>query len=373
MKNIFSFVSLLVILLQLSAYSQVNDINDWINLKKYAKSNESLGKPAAGEKRVVFMGNSITESWAVLDSGFFKDNGYIDRGISGQTSSQMLLRFRHDVIDLQPVVVVILAGTNDIAENAGPIALKDILGNIISMAQLAQANNIKVIICSVLPAYDFPWRHGLQPAEKIIKLNSMIKSYCSENKIRYVDYYSNMVDERKGLDKKYTIDGVHPTYDGYKVMDKLIKEAIKENLTSDNYPHEKKTEKVMNEEKKVTGVGGIFFKAKDPERLKEWYSKNLGLKTNEYGATFESRSVDSPEEITYLQWSPFKEETKYFEPSTKEFMINYRVENIEDLVKELKMNGVTVVDSIETYDYGKFVHILDPENNKIELWEPAGK
>jgi len=360
MKNIFGCVFLLFIFLQFYAYSQVNNINDWVNLKKYAASNESLGTPAAGEKRVVFMGNSITESWAVIDSGFFKENGYIGRGISGQTSSQMLLRFRQDVIDLKPAVVVILAGTNDIAENAGPIALKDILGNIISMAQLAEKNNIRVIISSVLPAYDFPWRHGLQPADKILKLNSMIKAYCDENNIPYVDYYSKMVDERKGLDKKYTNDGVHPTFAGYKIMDALVKETIK-----------KVEEKIMKGTKKVTGVGGIFFKAKDPERLKEWYSKNLGFHTNEYGATFESRETDSPEEKSYLQWSPFKEDTKYFEPSKKEFMINYCVENIEGLVEELKQNGVTVLDSIETYEYGKFVHILDPENNKIELWEPA--
>ncbi|MGE5457792.1 MAG: SGNH/GDSL hydrolase family protein [Methanococcaceae archaeon] len=230
MKSIFSYIFLLIILLQCSSYSQNIDINNWINLEKYARSNENLGFPAAGEKRIVFMGNSITESWAIIDSSFFKDNGYINRGISGQTSSQMLLRFRQDVIDLKPAVVVILAGTNDIAENAGPIALKEIFGNIVSMVQLAQVNNIKVIISSVLPAFDFPWRPGLQPAEKIIKLNSMIKSYCDENNIFYVDYYSKMVDKRMGLDVKYTFDGLHPTKDGYKIMDILIQEAIKKVL-----------------------------------------------------------------------------------------------------------------------------------------------
>ena len=162
----------------------------------------------------------------------FLDNGYIDRGISGQTSSQMLLRFRQDVIDLKPTLVVILAGTNDIAENAGPIALKDILANINSMAELAHENNIKVMISSVLPAYDFPWHQGLQPAEKIVKLNSMIKTYCGNNNISYVDYYSKMVDERKGLDKKYTNDGVHPSYDGYKIMESLIQTEIKNVLNS---------------------------------------------------------------------------------------------------------------------------------------------
>ena len=195
-------------------------------MKKYADADENLAQPAPGENRVVFMGNSITEAWVKIDSSFFANKEYVGRGISGQTSSQMLLRFRHDVINLKPTVVVILAGTNDIAENTGPIALKDILGNIISMTQLAEANNIKVILCSVLPAYDFPWHHGLQPAEKIVKLNSMIKSFCEKNKITYVDFYSNMVDERKGLDKRFTNDGVHPTYTGYKIMDSLIVKSI---------------------------------------------------------------------------------------------------------------------------------------------------
>jgi lysophospholipase L1-like esterase len=226
MKNIFTYFCLILLVFQFSIYGQ-NKNEDWPNLKKYAKADEELGIPSAGEKRVIFMGNSITESWGKIDSSFFINNSYIDRGISGQTSSQMLLRFRQDVINLNPAVVVILAGTNDIAENTGPISLKDILGNIVSMTQLAEANNIKVILCSVLPAIDFWWHHGLKPADKIIKLNTMIKSYCEENSIPYVDYYSKMVDEEKGLDKKYTKDGVHPTIAGYKIMDALIKKEIK--------------------------------------------------------------------------------------------------------------------------------------------------
>lgn len=126
----------------------------------------------------------------------------------------------------------------------------------------------------------------------------------------------------------------------------------------------------MNNKKKVTGVGGIFFKAKDAKKLTDWYANNLGLITNEYGSTFEFRDAVNPERKAYLQWSAFEENTDYFSPSQKEFMINYRVENIEDLLEELKKAGITVVDSIKTYEYGKFVHILDPENNKIELWEP---
>lgn len=123
--------------------------------------------------------------------------------------------------------------------------------------------------------------------------------------------------------------------------------------------------------KKVTGIGGIFFKCADPVRIREWYSNNLGLETNEYGSMFEFRKSDEPEKKAYLQWSPFADETDYFSPSKKDFMINYRVENIEELVKELRSNGVTILDSIETYEYGKFVHIIDPEGNKIELWEPV--
>lgn len=122
--------------------------------------------------------------------------------------------------------------------------------------------------------------------------------------------------------------------------------------------------------KKVTGIGGIFFKCQDPEKMKDWYNKNLGLVTNEYGSTFEFRQGADPDKRGYLAWSPFKQDTQYFEPSKKEFMINYRVEHIEALVEELRKAGVTICDSIETYEYGKFVHILDPENNKIELWEP---
>ena len=122
---------------------------------------------------------------------------------------------------------------------------------------------------------------------------------------------------------------------------------------------------------KVTGIGGIFFRSIDPKETREWYGKNLGLAINDYGSSFEFRNANRRDEINYLQWSPFEENTDYFAPSEKEFMINYRVQNIDDLVKELKENGVTVVDEIEEFDYGKFVHILDPEGNKIELWEPV--
>ena len=122
---------------------------------------------------------------------------------------------------------------------------------------------------------------------------------------------------------------------------------------------------------KVTGIGGIFFFSENPEKIKEWYSKNLGLEVNPYGSTFEFRNANRPEEINYAQWSPFEKGSEYFSPSEKEFMINYRVQNIEALVEKLKENGVTIVDDIESFDYGKFVHIMDAEGNKIELWEPV--
>ena len=124
---------------------------------------------------------------------------------------------------------------------------------------------------------------------------------------------------------------------------------------------------------KVTGIGGIFFRCKNPDATKEWYGKNLGLAIDKYGSSFEFRNAHRPDEINYLQWSPFKEDTDYFDPSDKEFMINYRVQNIEGLVEQLKENGVTVVDEIASYDYGKFVHIMDLEGNKIELWEPVDR
>lgn len=205
-------------------------LSDWANLKKYSTENLKIKPLSKGEKRIVFMGNSITESWTSIDSNFFNNKPYINRGISGQTSSQMLFRFRQDVVSLNPVVVVILSGINDIAENNGPISIDAIFGNIVSMVQLAKINKIKVVLSSVLPAYDFPWHPGLQPAEKIVKLNTLIKSYCIRNHIVYLNYYSKLVDDRKGLDKKFTKDGVHPTLAGYKIMEPLVEKAIKKAL-----------------------------------------------------------------------------------------------------------------------------------------------
>jgi lysophospholipase L1-like esterase len=200
---------------------------DWAFLKRYSEENKNLPAVAPGEKRVVFMGNSITEFWKTIDGDFFARNkSFVDRGISGQTTPQMLVRFRNDVIDLNPSVVVILAGTNDIAGNTGPITIENIFGNIVSMAELAKANNIKVILSSVLPVYEYPWSPGLEPAEKIVKLNAMLQSYSKKNKIVYVDYFSALADERNGMKAEYSPDGVHPNLAGYRVMDDLVEKAI---------------------------------------------------------------------------------------------------------------------------------------------------
>ncbi|MBS4056083.1 MAG: SGNH/GDSL hydrolase family protein [Bacteroidales bacterium] len=222
----FFFTSILIIMALFANSQNEQSPTDWANLNRYAHANASLAPAAPGESRVVFMGNSITEFWSVFDSSFFLNKPYINRGISGQTSPQMLLRFRQDVIGLKPAVVVILAGINDIAGNTGPATTEQIFGNIVSMAELARTNGIRVVICSVLPAFDFPWRPGLNPSDKIVALNTMIKDYCTDNLIVYVDYYSAMADKNRALNKAYTDDGVHPTRAGYKVMDELVEKGI---------------------------------------------------------------------------------------------------------------------------------------------------
>tara|TARA_R110002096_G_scaffold170840_1_gene343461 strand:+ start:4150 stop:4803 length:654 start_codon:yes stop_codon:yes gene_type:complete len=203
---------------------------DWADLNRFKKENELLEKPSPNEQRVVFMGNSITIGWKNKVPEYFQNKPYINRGISGQTTPQMLLRFRQDVLDLQPAVVVILAGTNDIAENTGPITLKMIAGNIFSMAELAEAHGIRVVLSSVLPVYDYPWKKGLNPAPKIIALNTMIKQYAENHNHIYLDYYSAMVDEKDGLKAEYSNDGVHPTSAGYAVMAPLLEEALQKAL-----------------------------------------------------------------------------------------------------------------------------------------------
>jgi acyl-CoA thioesterase I len=199
--------------------------NDWAYLARYHEENARLGPPAAGERRVVFMGDSITEGWGGPES-FFPGKPYINRGISGQTTPQMLIRFRPDVIALKPRVVVILGGTNDIAGNTGPMTLEMTRDNLMSMVDLAQANGIRVVLASVLPAYDFPWRPGLKPAGKIAALNAWLKDYAARKRIVYLDYYSAMVDDRQGLKVELSGDGVHPNAAGYAVMVPLVEKAI---------------------------------------------------------------------------------------------------------------------------------------------------
>lgn len=199
--------------------------NDWANLKKYESENNSH---ELSLNSVVFMGDSITEFWKTINPDFFGLNNFVNPGISGQTTPQMLLRFRQDVIDLKPLKVVILVGINDIAENTGPISVEQIMQNIIAMVELAKANNIKVILCSVLPANKFSWNPKLLPAEKVIQFNQMIATYANKHEITYIDYYTAMVDENKGLQKKYGDDGVHPNLEGYKVMEELVLRFLKE-------------------------------------------------------------------------------------------------------------------------------------------------
>lgn len=203
---------------------------DWANLKRFQKENTELTISKPNEHRVVFMGNSITEGWLGKRPDFFANKPYVNRGISGQTTPQMLLRFRQDVINLMPSVVVILAGVNDIAGNTGPSTIEMIGDNIISMAELAKANNIKVILCSVLPAYDFPWRQGLEPAEKVVKLNRLLKTYANKHNLVYVDYFTAMADESNGLKKELGSDGIHPNITGYLIMEPLVENAIAKTL-----------------------------------------------------------------------------------------------------------------------------------------------
>lgn len=199
---------------------------DWPNLNRYQNENVILKPVEAGQKRIVFMGDSITEFWSTVDSEYFSSKPYVNRGISGQTTPQMLLRFRADVIALKPTAVVILAGINDIAGNTGPMTIEMIRDNIFSMIELAKVNHIKVILCSVLPAYDFPWKPNQEPIAKIKALNEILQNYAFANNIVYVDYYSAMVDERKGLKADYSNDGVHPNKTGYQVMAPLANKAI---------------------------------------------------------------------------------------------------------------------------------------------------
>jgi lysophospholipase L1-like esterase len=203
---------------------------DWPNLARYREANLKLPAPAPGENRVVFMGNSITEGWAKYFPAQFPGKPYIGRGISGQTTPQMVVRFHQDVIALRPAVVVILAGTNDIAGNTGPSTLEMIEDNLASMTELARAHGIAVVLCSVLPVYDYPWRPGLEPAPKIVALNTWMRAYADSTGSVYVDYHGAMADARQGMRAELASDGVHPNEAGYRVMAPLAERGIADAL-----------------------------------------------------------------------------------------------------------------------------------------------
>lgn len=200
---------------------------DWPNFNAFKAANAALPPLGEAQQRVVFMGNSITIGWLHSHPEFFENKPYVNRGISGQTTPQMLVRFRTDVLAIDAAAVVILAGTNDIAGNTGPSTLEMILDNIKSMTEIAQANDVKVILCSVLPAYDYPWRPRMDPHIKIPKLNAMIKDYAEKNNVFYLDYFSALEDGNNGLIPSYTDDGVHLTRAGYEVMEPLLENALK--------------------------------------------------------------------------------------------------------------------------------------------------
>lgn len=198
---------------------------DWANLENYREENKKIINNKNYPK-VIFMGNSITEGWSAMRPEFFNDNNFLGRGIRGQTTPQMLIRFIPDVVDLKPKAVVILAGTNDIAGNTGASTIKMITDNIKAMAQLAEQNGIKVILAPVLPVFDYPWRPGLEPVSKIEKLNKWLRDHARGNEYHFLDFHSELADSRKGLPVKYAEDGVHPNILGYKVMEPLALEAI---------------------------------------------------------------------------------------------------------------------------------------------------
>lgn len=205
--------------------------NDWANFGRYKDSNAVLKAPMPGENRVVFMGNSITEGWAQHFATMFPGKPYIGRGISGQTTPQMLVRFRQDVLALKPRAVVILGGTNDIAGNTGPSTIEMIEDNLASMSEIARANGIRVVLSSVLPVYKYPWAPRLDPAMQIVKLNAWMKNYAAKNGAVYLDYESAMSDEKHGLKCELTYDGVHPNTLGYRVMARLAEKAIADALS----------------------------------------------------------------------------------------------------------------------------------------------
>jgi acyl-CoA thioesterase I len=205
-------------------------LNDWANLARYRDQNAQLAPLAPGEARVVFYGDSITDGWGRVQGTFFPGKPYVNRGISGQTTPQMLVRFRQDVVALKPKVVVILAGTNDIAGNTGPSTPEMIQDNFKSMVDIAKANDIRVVLASILPASDYPWKPGLNPGPKIVALNTWLKQYAASRDLVYLDYYSAVVDGKLGMKPELASDGVHPTRAGYDIMTPLAERAVADAL-----------------------------------------------------------------------------------------------------------------------------------------------
>ena len=203
-----------------------NDL-DWANLEKYKGSNQELKKSNSGKDRVVFIGDSITEGWSDFSPEFFQQNNFVNRGISGQTTSQMLIRIKPDAVRLDPKMIVINGGTNDIAGNTGPSTPEMIIDNLCSMAEIAIKNNIDVALTTILPVYKYPGNDEVADPPKVISfINSALEEYCKKNSLIYIDYYTSMVDGKKGLKLEYGNDGVHPTKEGYDVMEKAVKKAI---------------------------------------------------------------------------------------------------------------------------------------------------
>lgn len=210
-----------------SAYGQATvSAVEFAGLARYREENAKL--PPIDSGRVVFMGNSITQGWAPHFPSLFPGKPYVGRGIGGQTTAQMLLRFRQDVIALHPAAVVILAGTNDIAGNTGPTSVEEIQDNIASMADLARANGIRVVLCAVLPVYDYPWRRDLEPTPRIVALNSWMRSFAATHGDVFVDLHAATRDERNGMRAELAHDGVHPNEAGYRVMSALVALGIAE-------------------------------------------------------------------------------------------------------------------------------------------------
>ena len=207
-----------------------NFADDWAALTKYEKENALLLPPKRKEKRVVFLGSSIFEFWKQKDPEYFNNKPYFDRGISGQISPQLLIRFRQDVINLKPKAVIILAGSNDIAGNTGHVTNQKIMDNIKTMAELAKLHHIKVIICKYLPVYQYPWNKSVHAAEEIMALNELIVAYAKQKHFTILDYWTPLVDERKGQKAELTVDGVHPNLAGYKIMETVTEAAIKKAL-----------------------------------------------------------------------------------------------------------------------------------------------